>query len=433
MRIKYLFMLLVGLAAAAGCSDDDTTMINPPGDDCAPYKVCLEFGPGQETEILTALLEIEDSTKIKLLPGTYMFENLSIVNSNFIMFTGSGSGNTSLDFSSQTSGGEGIRVTNVDRIIIRDMTVHDSKGDLIKLTNSDDIELNNVRAIWNSEADSTNGGYGFYPVLCSNILIDSCYVEGASDAGIYVGQSDMAVVRNSEAYKNVAGCEIENTTNADVYDNEFHMNAGGLLIFDLPNLSKRGGNVRAFNNFIHDNNFTNFAPSSSFGTTTGVGNTPPGSGILHVSMSDVEIFDNTIMDNNLSSIDVVSGFVLDENAADYIGTNYSPFPSNVYIHGNDMSKQSTFPPAAMEHELGSILIGLHQILNQLDPVNHPSMQHILMDGINSNLLTGGTDPNPDNICIDEDEENLFLNIDLLNAGMPGWTVSTDVTPFTGCP
>jgi len=429
MKNLFFALMATSLFFMISCDDDDM-VIGPNG---SIYKTCLEFWPGDEMEIITALLTIEDSTKILLHAGNYFFENLSIVDVSTALFTGVGSSQTVLDFSSQTTGGEGIRVTDATNFIIAGMTILESEGDLLKITSSENVGIIDIHAIWNSDADSTNGGYGIYPVLCTNVIIDSCYVQGASDAGIYVGQTNGALVRNSEAYKNVAGCEIENTTNVDVHDNEFHMNAGGFLIFDLPNLSQRGGNIRAYNNFIHDNNFPNFAPSSSFGTTTGVGNTPPGSGILHVSTSFVEIFNNVIMDNNLSSIDVVSGFVLDENAADYIGDNYSPFPTNVYIHDNQMSKQQDFPPAASDHELGSILIGLHELLNSLDPENHPEMQHILMDGLNSNALTGGTDANPDNICIDEDEANLFLNLDLINVEEPGWAVSTDVTPFTNCP
>lgn len=423
-----LLILVATCAMTVSCDESDVVVPNP-----SFYSTILEFCPGDEDAINAAFLTIEDTTKIELCPGTYSFENLSIVGASFIMITGAGPNETILDFSGQTSGGEGIRITDVDNFVIRDMTITESASDLLKISESENVLISNVHAIWNSEADSSNGGYGLYPVLCSNVVIDSCYVQGASDAGIYVGQTNGAKVRNSEAYKNVAGCEIENTTYAEVYNNEFHMNAGGFLIFDLPNLSQRGGNIKAFNNYIHNNNFKNFAPSSSFGTTTGVGNTPPGSGILHVATSNVEIYNNVIEDNNLSSIDVVSGFILDENAADYIGDNYYPFPRDVYIHGNTMSKQPDFPPAAEEHELGSLLIDLHNLLNLLDPQNHPEMQHILIDGLNSNFLEGGTEVNPDRICIIEDEANLFLNINLVNAGQPGWTVSTDVTPFQNCP
>ena len=39
-----------------------------------------------------------------------------------------------------------------------------------------------------------------YPVQCKNVLIDGCVAIGASDAGIYVGQSQYVIVRNSKAY-----------------------------------------------------------------------------------------------------------------------------------------------------------------------------------------------------------------------------------------
>lgn len=411
-------------AVLAGCKKTD--------EGPSIYKYCLEFGPGQEDQIIEALLLLEDSVCIKLKAGNYSFENLSIVGVNTVKFSGAGSDQTILDFSAQTSGGEGILVNDVKDFIISDMKILDSEGDLLKIRNGENIVIRNFAAIWNSAADSTNGGYGLYPVFCKNVIIEGCYVQGASDAGIYVGQSDQVIVRNSEATGNVAGCEIENTMNAEVHHNEFHGNTGGLLIFDLPGLSKRGGNIKAYNNFIHDNNLKNFAPSSSFGTTTGVGNCPPGSGILHVATSDVEIYNNTIKDNNLSSIDVVSGLVLDENALDYVGPNYYPFPTNVYIHDNTMSKQTTFPAAAYDHELGSQLISLYVLLYSANPDEYPYMPHIIIDGINSNILTSGTDDNPDNLCIKETEPVLFLNADFAKFGTPAWTPSNDVSTYV-CP
>ncbi|MCP5972769.1 right-handed parallel beta-helix repeat-containing protein, partial [Klebsiella pneumoniae] len=80
-----------------------------------------------------------------------------------------------------------------------------------------------------------------------NVLIDSVLVIGASDAGIYVGQSRNIIVRDSIARFNVAGIEIENSFNADVHDNVATKNTGGILVFDLPNLPQQGGhNVRVF-------------------------------------------------------------------------------------------------------------------------------------------------------------------------------------------
>ena len=83
------------------------------------------------------------------------------------------------------------------------MKIMESEGDLLKIRSGKNVNIKNISAVWSSLADSTNGGYGLYPVLCNTVLIEGCYVEGASDAGIYVGQSDDVVVKNSVATKNV--------------------------------------------------------------------------------------------------------------------------------------------------------------------------------------------------------------------------------------
>ena len=65
-----------------------------------------------------------------------------------------------------------------------------------------------------NESLTTNGAYGIYPVESKDVLIDSVLVRGASDAGIYVGQSRNIIVRHSTAVENVAGIEIENSFEA---------------------------------------------------------------------------------------------------------------------------------------------------------------------------------------------------------------------------
>jgi parallel beta-helix repeat protein len=69
-----------------------------------------------------------------------------------------------------------------------------------------------VRVEWTNGPDENNGAYGLYPVQSSNVLIEESVVIGASDAGIYVGQSNNIIVRNSRVEFNVAGIEIENST-----------------------------------------------------------------------------------------------------------------------------------------------------------------------------------------------------------------------------
>jgi len=394
------------------------------------YTTTLTFNPGDEAKIINAFLTLKDSSSVLLKQGVYKFDNLSLAQVNHILIKGEGPDKTILDFSEQTAGGEGIRATNVNGFTIEDMTIRDSKGDLIKVNKSRDVTFKNLHAVWKN-ADSTSGGYAIYPVLCKNVLIDSCYVEGSSDAGIYVGQSDSAIVRNCKGAKNVAGCEIENTTHAEVYNNEFYNNTAGFLVFDLPDLSQRGGHVKAYDNYFHDNNNRNFAKSGSFGTAWGVGNAPPGSGVVILAASNVEIYNNRIINNNSSAIILASGFSVDPKAAEKITDHYNPISQNIKIYGNTIEMGNAFPAAAYEHHIGKLLVAIENKLNAGDPNRkNKRIPKIMYDGFSTNVLTGGTGVNPDSLCIDQKGDNVFVNADFMNMDKPGkWHPNTDVAPF----
>ena len=121
------------------------------------------------------------------------------------------------------------------------------------------------------------------------MLIEDTVTIGASDAGLYVGQSKDVIVRRNRAEHNVAGIEIENSTRADVYDNIVRHNAGGLLVFDLPDLPKVGGHsTRLYNNQVVENNTRNFAPPGNI-----VASVPSGTGVIVMANEKVEIFDRS--------------------------------------------------------------------------------------------------------------------------------------------
>jgi parallel beta-helix repeat protein len=421
--ISVCTMISLAVSLFTSCSSNNGNSNNG-------YLNNLSFKPGDEAKIVEALLSLKDSTVVQLHAGTYKFDNLSIAQLKHIRFRGEGSDKTILDFSSQTQGGEGIRVTDVTGFHIENIKLQNAKGDLIKVIQSRDVVFNDVSAIW-EKSDSSNGGYAIYPVMCKNVLIENCYVQGSSDAGIYVGQTDTAVIRNCKAYMNVAGCEIENTTHAMVYDNEFWGNCAGFLIFDLPTLSKRGGYVKAYNNNIHDNNERNFAKSGSFGTTWGVGNAAPGSGIIVLAASDIEIHNNKIINNNSGSILLASGLATDDSAVSKINENYFPISKNISIHDNTMQMGDSFPQPAYEHRMGKLLIGIEQTLNAKDPSRkNKRIPFILYDGISTNILTNGTSQNPDSLCIRQTGENVFVNADMLHiTDSKNWKPGTDMAAF----
>ncbi|MEL6591879.1 MAG: parallel beta-helix domain-containing protein [Bacteroidota bacterium] len=370
------------------------------------YQNTLTFSPGQEDQIRLACIEAEDNTLIQLEAGIYEFEKLSLQGPlNNIAIVGKGKEETIVDFGKQASGGEGFRVENVNQLLIKDIQFRESKGDLLKIKEGKDIQLLGVATVWEGEPEISNGGYGIYPVLCEDVVIKDCYARGASDAGVYVGQTNRAKVSHSLVEYCVAGIEIENTLDAEVWENEMRHNTGGLLIFDHPGLKYDGKNTRAHHNNIHDNNYRNFAPAAN--SATGVGNLAPGTGILILRTSDVEVFENTITNNNTMSVGVISYATVDPQ----IFTNkpdFFPNPQNVTIRNNTYGERGAFPEGAYEHELAQLVVQLHEGIKAADP-RQEIIQHILFDGI-----VAGEGANPHNLCIEEEESVSFLNMDVAN-------------------
>ena len=142
---------------------------------------------------------------------------------------------------------------------IENLSIEDTKGDGLKINDGENITIRGVRVAWTGGPQTTNGAYGIYPVSSRNVLIEDSSSWGASDAGIYVGQSIGVIVRRCHAEQNVAGIEIENTISADVYDNVATGNTGGILVFNMPNLKQRGHSTRVFKNKVFKNNLGNFA------------------------------------------------------------------------------------------------------------------------------------------------------------------------------
>lgn len=273
-------------------------------------------------------IEITDGSVLDLPQGTFVLDgSLWLDGKKNVTIRGAGEDKTILDFRNQFSGAEGLKITGSSNIAIEGLTVQNTKGDGIKAQLVDGLTMRNVKVVWTNGPDKTNGGYGLYPVQCTDVLIEGCTARGASDAGIYVGQSKYIIVRNSKAFENVAGIEIENSLYADVYDNEVYNNTGGVLVFDLPDLiQKQGGYVRIFRNIVRDNNHPNFAPKGNI-----VGKVPLGTGLMILATRNVEAFDNKITNNITAGTAIISYHMTENPIKD---TTYDPFPSDIYIHDN---------------------------------------------------------------------------------------------------
>ena len=198
----------------------------------------IEAGSDLQYELQARLIDAVPGDVIELGEGTFQFHaELSVACDN-LTIRGKGPEKTILSFRGQQVGSEGLTATG-DGFVVEDLAVEDTAGDAIKVLGADGVVFRRVRVEWTNGPSRDNGAYGIYPVECRNVLIEECIAIGASDAGIYVGQSKNVIVRNSRAEYNVAGIEIENTVGADVYECTATNNTGGILVFDLPGLQAR--------------------------------------------------------------------------------------------------------------------------------------------------------------------------------------------------
>ena len=256
-----LLVILI-LLSTASVSRAEEKFDNDSTNPAATTKV-LQPGDSVQFEVQAALINAAPGDIIELKAGTYHFNTELNVACDNITIRGAGRDQTVLSFRNHSAGSSGIIATG-NAFVIENLAVEDTVGNAIKVLGAQDVTFRNVRVEWTGGPKSTNGAYGIYPVECKNVLIEDCVSIGASDSGIYVGQSQDVIVRGCDARRNVAGIEIENTLRADVFGNTVTDNTGGILVFDLPGLNlTNGGHVRVFHNRITDNNHENFAPKGT--------------------------------------------------------------------------------------------------------------------------------------------------------------------------
>ncbi len=189
------------------------------------------------------------------------------------------------------------------------------------------------------------GTYGVYPVRSTDVLIERVTVSGVDDAGIYAGQSQNVIVRDSTAFGNVIGIELENTLGGEVYNNHLYDNSNGILIVLLPQLTSKissGAVVR--DNVVEDNNHANFAPEGAVARIV-----PPGTGILLIGSDDNEVTGNTITGNKTAGVAVFSltgTGAFNENELDV-----GPLAEGNYVHDNAYSNNG-YDPDPVVAELG---------------------------------------------------------------------------------
>ena len=309
--------------------------------------IAVSPGAGAQERLQTALIDAQPGDTVALAAGRYALTDGLSLDVARVTVRGAGPDKTVLDFTGQKATGNGLLVTS-DDVVLRGFAVENAKGDAIKSKGADRIVYTDLRVEWTGGPKETNGAYGVYPVASDTVLIDRVTVRGASDAGIYVGQSRRIVVRNSTAEFNVAGIEIENSYDADVHDNLATHNAGGILVFDLPDLPQKGGHaVRVFANRSVANDTPNFAPKGNI-----VASVPTGVGVMVMANRNVHVFGNTLGDNATTNVMIVA------YKRPFTDAAYSPLPRDVVVRDNMMGRAGWAPAFVGGRELAAAMRGM---------------------------------------------------------------------------
>jgi parallel beta-helix repeat protein len=363
--------------------------------------VRIDAGTDIQEALQEALILAEPGTTIELPEGTFSFSAALSLDVPDITVRGAGMDKTILTFKNQIAGSEGLLITS-DRVSIENLAVEDTPGDGIKAKGVDTVSFRNVRVEWTRGPNAENGAYGLYPVESKNVLIEGSVVKGASDAGIYVGQSQDIIVRNNRAELNVAGIEIENSYRADVYGNTATRNTGGILVFDLPNLPQMGGHsVRVYQNKVVGNDTANFAPPGNIVATV-----PRGSGIMIMANREVEVFENEIGENASANILLVA------YPREYNDPTYNPLPRRIYVHDNKHGRAGWDPDGAVK--------------DLIAPRTGMPVPQIVWDGVVDGFWAGLFGPDDEeSVRINEPEGTTFANLQFVKDHILPWGADPD--------
>jgi parallel beta-helix repeat protein len=152
------------------------------------------------------------------------------------------------------------------------------------------------------------------------VLVELSSAHQIRDAGIYVGSCEGVVMRYNTAIGNVAGMELENSSDGVVHNNYLSQNVGGLLVFKLPGPNvQRGHDHDVLFNVSDSNDVTpNFGiPDSS------VAGIPPGTGMVVLSTRNTDYHHNIITNNDTYGIAAIDQQAFDALAAGALDGEFS--------------------------------------------------------------------------------------------------------------
>ncbi len=197
-------------------------------------------------------------------------------------------------------------------------------------------------AITGNHADQ-NGIYGLFPIVSRHgVVAGNVVTNTATDAGIYVGQSDDVLLLGNDVHDNLLGLEVENSRRCAVIGNRAYGNTLGIFVDILPFLERSTQETTVVaHNRVHDNNRPNTANPGDLLSVL-----PAGLGILVAGGHGTSVFENQVRGNGFAGIAVASlclGLAL--QGLPCTGLDIDPDPVDDRIVGNRLEGNGTVPLA----------------------------------------------------------------------------------------
>jgi parallel beta-helix repeat protein len=224
-------------------------------------------------------------------------------------------------------------VACADGITVEGLELRDFTGNGVMVQDVDRATIRDVFA-------NHTGEYGILVLASRQLTVELSAASGASVSGIAVSQSRDVTVQGSEAFANVVGLEVDNSSNILLEENHAHDNSVGILLAVLPDQEiKESGRVVIRDNRVSDNDLENFAEEGQLAAAL-----PAGTGILLLAADHSEVTANEVVGNRTAGVAVLGlrQFFPDRSTFD-VGTE----PEDNWIHANSYQDNGDDPAAAL--------------------------------------------------------------------------------------
>ncbi|HEY8514767.1 MAG TPA: parallel beta-helix domain-containing protein [Candidatus Binatia bacterium] len=238
--------------------------------------------------------------------------------------------------------GRAIRANGVDDLLFQSLETFGQANDGIRVSLANGVTFRDIIGDGNLQS-----AYAIFPITSNNVVIELCKVTRVDDAPLYVGQSSGIIVRFNDVRDSVAGIEVENCGNAQVYGNYATNNTAGLLVFKDGSLPVQLSQCHE----VHHNLFeANNTPNFGSGT---VSNVPAGTGMLVISNDTTPIHHNISRNNRTFGLAFV-----DQQTAEF-GPPFSAdsLPEQNYIFNNILLGNGSDPDFALGTDALSLFAG----------------------------------------------------------------------------